>query len=232
MIPGLVFFALAGAVSCTDSATALQDTVQLTVAPATDSVTLSYMFGKMFRTRNAAFEPRDVRWDIDNAVPADTGSLRLRGRDLGSMYVDYFVTSRTNGTLRVFVGDMFAESKTNENKVACAAPVDTTSLLPRAADVRIDEALTPLDDSSVVSRTQISIKFFDNTNGGTQRAFQRAFDAQYLGGAGQFRSFRIRDIGTQPDSLRALQRRLKQYSGVQYAAFVLILGPARNNGIR
>ena len=88
MIPCLAFIALAGAVSCTDSATALQDTVTLTVAPATDSATLSYVCGNMFRIRHASFEPRAVRWEMDGAVPADTGSLRLRGRDVGATYVD------------------------------------------------------------------------------------------------------------------------------------------------
>jgi hypothetical protein len=232
MMGCLALTALIGAASCADTPTAPRETVGLTVAPATDSVLLTYICGNMFRVRNLSFEPREVRWDIYNAVPADTGSLRLRGRDVGAAYVDYFVTSRTKGTMRVFVGGVLRQTKANGNKVGCAAPVDTSSLVPRDAEIRMFEAQTAQDDSSVVSRTQVSIKFYDTTSARTQREFQRTFDAQYLGGAGRFRSFRIRDYGTQPDSLRALLARLKQYQGVQYAAFVMILGPVRNDGAR
>lgn len=95
MITYLALTALAGALACVEVPAVLPDAVALRLAPATDSVTLAYICGNMFRIRNAAFEPRDVRWDIYNAVPADSGALRLRGRDVGATYVDYFVTART-----------------------------------------------------------------------------------------------------------------------------------------
>lgn len=88
---------------------------QPTLSTAADSVLLTYICGNMFRVRNTSFEPREVRRDIYNAAPADTGSLRLRGRDVGAAHVDYFVTSRTKGTMRVFLGEVLRQTKVNGN---------------------------------------------------------------------------------------------------------------------
>ena len=232
MMACLAIAALAGAVSCTDAPTTAPDTVALAVVPGTDSVTLTYICGNMFRVRNSSFEPRRVRWDIYNAAPADTGSLRARGRDVGAAYVDYYVTSRTKGTMRLFVGTTLVNTKANGNKAACAAPVDTSRFPAVDAVVRLDEAIMTLSDSSIISRTQITVKFQAGSSLAAQREFQRTFAAQYLGGAGAFRTFRIPDTIANEDSLESVTARLKQSGVVRFAAFLLILGPAKNDGAR
>jgi hypothetical protein len=231
MLACLTVLAAAGLVSCTDAPVAPRDEVALAVAPATDSVTLTYICGNMFRVRNASFDAREVRWDIYNASLADTGSLRLRGRDVGAAFVDYYVTARTKGTMRVFVGGVLRQTKANGSKAACAAPVDTTAFAVRFFDTR-SEALFTDTDSSVRSRTQLSIKFLANASGAEQRLLQRALDAQYVGGTRLFRYLRIRDVGDNADSLVALLQRVRQFSGVEGAGFVQILGPVRNDGAR
>ena len=232
MMACLAIAALAGAVSCTDAPLAPRNAVALTVTPATDSVTLTYICGNMFRVRNAAFEPRDVRWDIYGATPPDTGSLRLRGRDVGAAYVDYFVTARTNGTMRVFVGGVLKQTKANGNKAACAAPVDTSALGTISAAINTQRDLTLLPDSTIVSRTQVEVRFDPAAGSAAQRAFQREFGAQYIGAVSRLRIFRIRDLGSQTDSLQALIGRMKSFSGVQYAGFLPLLEEVRDDNAR
>jgi hypothetical protein len=228
----LTMLAVSGLLGCADTPVQVAAPDVSAAVAGTDSVALTYICGNMFRIRNSSFEPRSVRWDIYNASPADTGSLWARGRDVGRTSVDFFVTSRTKGTMRLFVGATLVATKANGNKVACGAPVDATPLLPMPLTIRSNENLTVMSDSSVVSRTQISVKFDDTTSSVTQRSFQRTFAAQYLGGAGRFRSFRIPDIGSQPDTLDAFLSRLRAAAGVQYAVYFLILGPSRNDGGR
>jgi Subtilase family len=228
MMPCLAIAALAGAVSCTDAPVAprTNESLALTVAPATDSVTLTYICGNMFRVRNAAFEPRDVRWDIYNAVPADTGSLRLRGRDAGATYVDYFVTSRTKGTMRVFAGGVLRQTKANGNKVACAAPVDT-SAIPRVSTRWFGLATEPHAkdrDSLIVARTVLSIFFDPNTTSpAALRGLLSSLNAQIVRVLEPgFLYLRIPDPGTNADTLDAIERRIKLSPFVQRAAFVLL----------
>ena len=227
MMACLAMAALAGAMSCTDAPTATPETAAPAVVPRTDSVTLTYICGNMFRIRNASFEPRNVRWAIYNATPADTGSLRARGRDVGSTYVEYFVTSRTKGTMRLFVGTTLVNTKANGNKVACAAPVDT-SPLPAVNAVRTFVLTsTILRDSSVASRTQVNVRFAPSAGAAARRAFQRAFSAQYLGSVGRVQLFQIPDFGADPDSLDALIDRMEALPGVQNASFFQVLERVR-----
>lgn len=232
MMACLAVASLVGAVSCTDASMAPRDTVALTAVPATDSVLLTYICGNMFRVRNTAFEPRDVRWDIYNASPADTGSLRLRGRDVGAAHVDYFVTARTKGTMRVFMGGVLRQTTANGNNAACAPPVDTSAFAAVSAKIQTGESLTLLADSSTISRTQVEVRFATAASAATQRAFQRQFSAQYIGRVGRLRLFRIPDSGAQPDSLQSLLAKMRSAPGVQSAAFLSLHEEVRRDGVR
>jgi hypothetical protein len=236
MLACLAIAALAGAVSCTDAPTALPDAAALTVAPATDSVTLTYICGNMFRIRNASFEPREVRWDIYNVVPADTGSLRLRGRDVGATYVDYFVTSRTKGTMRVFVGGVLRQTKANGNTAGCVAPVDS-SPIPLARTKwagLVNEPRARDRDSLLVARTILAIVFDPAaTSAPTFRAMLVGLNAQIVRVMEPgFLYLRLPDPGTNADTLRAIELRAKTFTFVQRAAFVLIETATRTSGAR
>ena len=232
MMVCLAIAALAGAVSCTDAPTATRSGVSLEVGEAGDSLQLTYICGNMFRVRNKAFTPVRVRWDIYGAVPVDTGSLRVRGRDVGAAWVDYYVTARTKGTMRLFVRGEVEETKANGNKVACAAPVDTTPL--PAIRARTEFVLTPtvLNDSTTVSRTQIDVRFEIAATAQQKRGFQQAFSAQYLGSVARLHLFRIPDIGDNPDSLSALLGRMNAFAGVRSATFFQITGSSRIDNAR
>ncbi len=123
----LAILGLSGVLSCTDTPLQVPASSVAAAVSGTDSVALTYICGNMFRVRNSSFEPRSVHWDIYNASPADTGSLRARGRDVGASYAAFFVTARTQGTMRLFVGATLVATKANGNTAACAAPVDTSS---------------------------------------------------------------------------------------------------------
>ncbi len=210
------------------------DTVALTTVPATDSVLLTYYCGNMFRVRNLAFEPRAVRWEIYGAVPADTGSLRLRGRDVGAAFVDYFVTSRTKGTMRVFVGGVLRQTKANGNKVACAAPVDTSPLpnaRTRSGRSLASEPLFTMADSSVVVRTLIYVTFKNGATSGAQRTFQRDFSAQLLRRIDDsVWRFRIPWQDSSSVDLDATLLGIRQHSAIARAAYVKVTQPAATHG--
>jgi Subtilase family len=224
MMACLAIAALTGAVSCADSPVAPSDTVTLTVAPATDSVLLTYICGNMFRVRNTSFDAREVRWDIYNAVPADTGSLRLRGRDVGAAHVDYFVTSRTKGTMRLFVGGVLRQTKANGNKVGCAAPVDTSPLpTQRTRWTGLAAEPTATDAAgNVVARTIMSIMFnLPLATAIAQRTVLRSLNAQIVRvHEPGFYYVRIVDPGVSPDSLAAIVARVGSMQGVKLADFV------------
>ncbi len=236
MMACLAIAALAGAVSCADSPLAPRETVALTVVPATDSVLLTYICGNMFRVRNTSFEPRDVRWDIYNAVPADTGSLRLRGRDVGSTQVDYFVTSRTKGTMRVFVGGVLKQTKANGNKVGCAAPVDSSALpgTRTAWSGMSAEPRTRDRDSLLVVRTILSVVFDPAST--SPRAFREmltGLNAQVVRVMEPgFFYLRIPDPGANAGTLHSIEMKARTFSFVQRAAFVLIEAATRTSGAR
>ncbi|MDZ7629786.1 MAG: hypothetical protein U5K74_00150 [Gemmatimonadaceae bacterium] len=124
----LTIMAVSGLLGCADTPVQVAAPEVSAAVAGTDSVALTYICGNMFRIRNSSFEPRRVRWEIYNASPADTGSLWARGRDVGRTSVDFFVTARTKGTMRLFVGTTLVSTKANGNKVACAAPVDAAAL--------------------------------------------------------------------------------------------------------
>ena len=234
--------AAAGLLSCTDTPVQPQNEVALATAPGTDSVALTYICGNMFRIRNSSFEPRSVRWDIYNAAPADTGSLRPRGRDVGSAYVDYFVTSRTKGTMRLFVGSTLVATKANGNKVACAAPVDSTAFTNTGSPSIKYLAREPrlaLDDSTVVLRTVVTVKFKANATSSERRAFQRLFGAQLIGvypsddddPATQY-DFRVPDPGSNLAAYQTLTSQMRAHAAVLSIDEREALSPVHLDGSR
>ena len=232
----LVILAASGLLSCADTPVQAPDSVSLATVPGTDSVKLTYICGNMFRVRNSSFEPRNVRWDIYNVVPADTGSLRTRGRDVGSGYVDYFVTSRTKGTMRLFVGATLVDTKANGNKVACTAPADT-SPIPGQRSRWFGLAQEPMArdlDGLVVSRTILSVTFDPAaTSSSALRSFLRGLNAQIVRVMEPgFLYLRIPDPGQSADTLNAIEQRAKQQAFIQRAAFVLLEVKPSTDGAR
>jgi Subtilase family len=205
---------------------------------ATDSVALTYICGNMFRIRNSSFEPRSVRWDIYNANPADTGSLWARGRDVGRTSVDFFVTSRTKGTMRLFVGATLVATKANGNKVACAAPVDT-SPLPASPNVGTASARAVVESPSTVSpagesfrRAIVNVRFTETATPTAIRAFQSQFSAQLIAVYPSFFRFRVRDIGADYSAFTALLSAMSQSASVRSATPIHSFERVRNFGAR
>jgi Subtilase family len=172
--------------SCTDGPlAAAREELALNVAPATDSVRLTYICGNMFRVRNSSFEPRQVRWDIYN-VAGDTGSFVSRGRDIGAASVDFYVTSRTKGTMRLFVGGRLADTKANGNKVACAAPVDSTPLPTQVqfgslSDRVVTRSAVVVGPDSTLYRSSIfMVQFKSSASRASRRDFQARFATQLV----------------------------------------------------
>ena len=238
MMACLAIAALAGAVSCTDAPTAALDTVALTVVPGTDSVTLTYICGNMFRVRNASFEPRSVRWDIYGATPADTGSLRVRGRDVGAAYVDYFVTSRTKGTMRLFVGATLVNTKPNGNKAACAAPVDSAPLptAPTAGEfsskIAVESPSTSSPEGVEFRRTIVNVRFLATATAAQRRAFQAQFGAQLIAVYPTFFRFRVPDPGPIYSAFATALVAMAGHSAVQSATPLRSFERDYSNGAR
>ena len=226
MVACLTILALSGLLGCADTPVeGPAPDVSATVA-GTDSVALTYICGNMFRIRNSSFDARSVRWDIYNASPADTGSLRARGRDVDRTAVDFFVTARTKGTMRLFVGATLVATKANGNKVPCATPMDTSALpntptLPSNLDA---EPSLRTSRGTLVARTVIAISFDPASASSTAvRALLRDLNAQIIRVLEpQFIDVRIPDPGTNTDSLDAIIVRLKSNFFVTRAAFVPI----------
>ena len=238
----LTILAAAGLLSCTDTPVQPQNEVALATVPGTDSVALTYICGNMFRIRNSSFESRSVRWDIYNAAPADTGSLRARGRDVGSAYVDYFVTSRTKGTMRLFVGSTLVATKANGNLPMCAAPVDSTAFTNTgrpSIKYLAREPRLALDDSTVVLRTVVTVKFKANATSSERRAFQRLFGAQLIGvypsddddPATQY-DFRVPDPGSNLAAYQTLTNQMRAHAAVLSIDEREALSPVHLDGSR
>ena len=238
MMACLAIAALAGAVSCTDAPTALPDTAALAVVPGTDSVTLTYICGNMFRVRNASFEPRSVRWDIYGATPVDTGSLRARGRDVGAAYVDYFVTARTKGTMRLFVGATLVNTKANGNKTGCAAPVDSAPLptAPNAGEFSsklvVESPSTTSPDGVEFRRTIVNVRFRATATAAQRRAFQAQFGAQLVAVYPTFFRFRVADPGPTYSAFATALASMTGHSAVQSATPLRSFERVYNNGAR
>ena len=224
----LVVLAVSGLFGCADTPVQVPpDTVSANAA-GTDSVALTYICGNMFRIRNSAFDPRNVRWDIYNATPADTGSLSARGRDLGSSYVDLFVTARTNGTMRLFVGSTLIATKANGNKAACAAPVDTTAFPATESIGAYDFFGQPpyvRADSTVDARTLVLVQFTPTASSAEKRAFQQSLSAQIVRvWTASFVRFRIPDPGNSQSSMDALLARIRSNAAVAHAQYTQLRG--------
>lgn len=233
MMACLAIAALAGAVSCAEAPVAPEAIPSLTVVPATDSVLLTYICGNMFRVRNLAFEPREVRWNIHNASPADTGSLRLRGRDVGATHVDYFVTARTRGTMRLLVGGVLRQTKANGNRAACAAPVDTTVVPPssRSFELRLDAEPTAYDSAGEgFKRTIVAVVFRDGVTATQIREAQRSINAQIVRNRGLV-YFRIFD-SSDATARRQVLETLRAFSFVEAADFVPWIASVRPAAVR
>ncbi len=226
MMVCLAIAALAGAVSCTDAPTATRSGVSLEVGEAGDSLQLTYICGNMFRVRNKAFTPVRVRWDIYGAVPVDTGSLRVRGRDVGAASVDYYVTARTKGTMRLFVRGEVEETKANGNKVACAAPVDTSPIPSIRTSAREIEAEPrgKTSNGTLVARTVLTISFDPGSvSPASLRSLLQVLNAQIWRVLEPgFLDLRMPDRGASPDTLSAIVARAKSWPGITRAAFVPI----------
>ena len=232
----LVILAASGLLSCADTPVQAPDAVSLATVPGTDSVKLTYICGNMFRVRNSSFEARNVRWDIYNVAPADTGSLRTRGRDVGSGYVDYFVTSRTKGTMRLFVGATLVDTKANGNKVACAPPVDT-SPLPAVRSKLFSVSNEPRSRdaaSNLVARTILSISFDPAATSPAQlRSLLTVLNAQIVRVLEPgFYDLRIPDPGASADSLTAIEARVRAYAFVVRVAFMPLESNTQPYGAR
>jgi hypothetical protein len=232
----LTILSASALIGCADAPTQTPSATAALAVTGTDSVALTYICGNMFRIRNASFEPRNVRWDIYNASPADTGSLWARGRDLGRTSVDFFVTSRTKGTMRLFVGTTLIATKANGNKAACAAPVDTTPLPSvRARGLDIDAQPRARDRNGIeVARNILGVRFSVVGSHSSQlRQFLRDLNAQVVRVLEPgFVYLRVPDPGTNPDSLAALELRARSAPSVVEAALVPTLAGTRTDGSR
>ncbi len=230
----LAILAVSGILGCADTPVQVPaDTISANAA-GTDSVALTYICGNMFRIRNSAFDPRSVRWDIYNAVPAETGSLRARGRDVGSAFVDYFVTARTNGTMRLFVGSTLIATKANGNKAACAAPLDTTPLSTARQRSALDPAREPSfydpSDSTANARTIVNVTFVPTASAASIRDFQRKFLAQLVTVSRSYLQFRIPDPGPLRSAIDSVLSQIRAHAAVSEAAYVTTFGPIRTDG--
>jgi hypothetical protein len=228
--------ALAAAmVSCSETPTQSGDSLSANVAAASDSVQLTYICGNMFRIRNRSFEPRQVRWGTYN-VPSDTGSLRVRGRDVGAAQVDYFVTAQTKGTMRLFVGTRLVDTKANGNKAACAEPGDASALPDEGVRSNLDYFSEPKivqSDSVVFSRTVVDVEFESGASAATVRAFQRKFHAQLVGRPGDgFYLFRIPDSGVHEAGRADLLNAMAGAEGVRSVVFYSLAGARKESGAR
>ena len=230
----LVILAASGLLSCADTPVQAPDSVSLATVPGTDSVNLTYICGNMFRVRNSSFEPRNVRWDIYNVAPADTGSLRARGRDVGSGYVDYFVTSRTKGTMRLFVGATLVDTKANGNKVACAAPVDTNAFPSSEMVGTFDFRGQPgflRSDSTVDARTLLLVEFAPSATAAEKRALQQSLGAQIVRvWTSSFVRLRVPDPGNSAASMDELLSRARSRPGVSQVQFTQLRGKIVTHG--
>ena len=197
----LVILAASGLLSCADTPVQVPTDIISANAAGTDSVALTYICGNMFRVRNSAFDQRNVRWDIYNASPADTGSLQARGRDLGSSYVDFFVTARTNGTMRLFVGTTLIATKASGNKPVCASPMDSSAfpqgliVPPIGTVVQTNAPVVLSTDSVLYRRTLVNLQFRNGASDFKRRDFQKRFNAQLVGVYGTIYQFRLPDLG-------------------------------------
>jgi hypothetical protein len=227
--------ALAAAmVSCSDTPTQSGDTPSANVAAASDSVQLTYICGNMFRIRNRSFEPRQVRWGTYN-VPSDTGSLRLRGRDVGAAQVDYFVTAQTKGTMRLFVGTRLVDTKANGNKAACAEPVDTSGfpMVRLVAGARPElEPQYVLPDGTVSTRSMIVLRFRPASSNAQRRDFQRRFGAQLVRASRLYHTFRVVPTDSTSSSMDALDAAISAHPAVQGMAFLKTLDRVTFDGAR
>ena len=209
MIACLAILAVSGLLGCADTPVQVPaDTISANAA-GTDSVALTYICGNMFRVRNSAFDQRNVRWDIYNASPADTGSLQSRGRDLGSSYVDFFVTARTNGTMRLFVGKTLIATKANGNKPVCASPMDSSAFSqglivpPIGTVVQTNAPVVLSTDSVLYRRTLVNLQFRNGASDFKRRDFQKRFNAQLVGVYGTIYQFRLPDLGASYTSFKS-----------------------------
>jgi Subtilase family len=234
----LTILAASGLIGCIDAPTQQPDTVPALTVGATDSVALTYICGNMFRIRNSSFDPRSVRWDIYNANPADTGSLWARGRDVGRTSVDFFVTSRTKGTMRLFVGTTLVATKANGNKVACVAPVDT-SPLPVNPSAGAASARVVVESPSVSSptgdayrRTAVNVRFNGTATSAEVRAFQTQFSAQLIAVYPSFFRFRVRDPGSEYSQFTSMMSAMALHASVLSATPIHSFDRVRNFGAR
>jgi Subtilase family len=232
----LTILTVAGVMACTDTPVQVPPPDVSAAVAGTDSVALTYICGNMFRIRNSSFEPRSVRWDIYNAAPADTGSLKARGRDVGAAYVDLFVTSRTKGTMRLFVGTTLIATKANGNKAACSAPVDT-SAVPRVRSKWFgvsDEPRARDLATNLVARTILMITFDSLATSSSQlRALLGNLNAQIVRVMEPgFYYLRIPDPGVSADSLNAIEARVRSFPFVSRVTFVPVEFKAQPHGTR
>jgi Subtilase family len=235
MLSCLAVLAASGIVACADAPLEVQQRdVSLATLSGTDSVALTYMCGNMFRVRNSSFEPRNVRWDIYNASPADTGSLVVRGRDLGSTSVDYFVTSRTKGTMRLFVGATLIATKANGNKAACAAPVDTSAFPSTESIGKFDFFGQPFlvrADSTIDARTMVLVQFAASASSADKRALQRSLGAQIVRvWTASLVRFRVPDPGNEQALMDSLLARIRANPTVLSAQFTQLRGKVITRG--
>jgi hypothetical protein len=231
----LTILAASGLLGCIDAPTQQLEAVPALTVAASDSVALTYICGNMFRIRNASFEPRSVRWDIYNASPADTGSLWARGRDVGRTSVDFFVTARTKGTMRVFIGNRLISTKANGNKAACAAPVDTSVF--SVAQIRnlsaFRNAPTIVDgDTNEVWRTLVDVYFLGSASSSIRRDFQRTFGLQLVGVYSTSHLFRVPDSGPSLATFSAQIAALRAHPAISQVRTRRVLGPAKTDGAR
>ncbi len=227
----LTMLAVSGLLGCADTPVQVAAPDVSAAVAGTDSVALTYICGNMFRIRNSSFEPRSVRWDIYNASPADTGSLWARGRDVGRTSVDFFVTARTKGTMRLFVGTTLVATKANGNKVACAAPADTSPFPSKRERGRLDMTKEPVfrdaSDSTTSARTIVYLTFKPEAAATQKREFQRRFFAQLITVSRSFLQFRVPDPGNTRDAVDSLIARIRNDAAVSEAEYVTLLGPVK-----
>lgn len=234
----LTILAASGLLSCADTPTQAPDSMLALSVTATDSVALTYICGNMFRIRNSSFEPRSVRWDIYNANPADTGSLWARGRDVGRTSVDFFVTSRTKGTMRLFVGTTLIATKANGNKAACPVPADLSAfptapvIAPSKARVLTSAPTLEESDSVAYRRTIINVQFLPNSSSAARRAFQSRFGAQLVGVFPTALQFRVPDMGPSLSLFNSRINQIRADSAVARATPVQAFGRVINFGAR
>ena len=140
--------------------------------------------------------------------------------------------------MRLFVGATLVATKANGNKVACAAPVDS-SFIPTApsagalqAKIVVESPSTTAPDGVEFRRTIVNVRFIPTASGMQRRTFQSQFGAQLIAVYPTFFRFRVPDVGASYAAFGALLTSLASHPAVQSATPLHSLDRVFNNGAR